>query len=39
VNILSPGTIDTPVFEKFGIPEDIAMDLNNMSVPPTSFSA
>jgi NAD(P)-dependent dehydrogenase (short-subunit alcohol dehydrogenase family) len=27
VNILSPGTIDTPVFEKFGIPEDIAMEL------------
>jgi short-subunit dehydrogenase len=27
VYILSPGTIDTPVFEKFGIPEEIAMEL------------
>ncbi|RZK68789.1 MAG: SDR family oxidoreductase [Pedobacter sp.] len=27
VNILSPGTIDTPVFERLGIPHDIAMEL------------
>lgn len=26
VNVLSPGTIDTPVFEKFGIPKHIAME-------------
>jgi NAD(P)-dependent dehydrogenase (short-subunit alcohol dehydrogenase family) len=27
VNVLSPGTIDTPVFEKFGIQKEIAMEL------------
>ena len=27
VNVLSPGTIDTPAFEKFGIPQDIAMEI------------
>jgi NAD(P)-dependent dehydrogenase (short-subunit alcohol dehydrogenase family) len=29
VNILSPGTIDTPAFEKFGMPHDIAMELKH----------
>jgi NAD(P)-dependent dehydrogenase (short-subunit alcohol dehydrogenase family) len=29
VNILSPGTIDTPAFEKFGTPHDIAMELKH----------
>jgi len=27
INVLSPGTIDTPVFEKLGIAEDLAMEL------------
>jgi NAD(P)-dependent dehydrogenase (short-subunit alcohol dehydrogenase family) len=39
VNILSPGTIDTPAFEKFGIPKNIAMELKQHVGSATSCNA